>query len=95
MKFIEHTRNGDEVRIVNWGDHWPGCDKCRTVTIDKPATLANACAQGSPLLMEELAKRQAPEVKKQAAEVKAWAEKAGTFKMGKSSGVPMRYVEDK
>lgn len=85
MKFIEHTANGNKEVIVKWGDHWPACEHCRTVDIDRSATFANACAQGSPLLMEELANRQAPVVRQKSAENKEWAKKAGTFVVDKAN----------
>lgn len=82
MKVIEKYVGGKPVFGQRfWGDHWPACEECRTVDLDKSASLANACAEGAPLLMEELAKRQAPVVRKKAAEVKEWAKKAGVFKL--------------
>lgn len=70
-----------EFKEVIWGDHWPGCEKCRTVDLDKPSTLAYACAHpGAALLMEELTKRQAPVVAQSRKEVREWARRAGCFK---------------
>jgi len=89
-----HGPRGEET-IVTWGDHWPGCEECRAVEIERSATFANACAQGSPLLIEELAKRQAPVATQKRKEVEEWAKKAGVFKMGGSQSIPMKYVEDK
>lgn len=91
MKFRDS--HGQDV-IVTWGDHWPGCDKCREVVIEKSATFANACAQGSPLLMEELAKRQAPAESAKRKAVEEWATKAGTFIKSKAKNVPMKYKEE-
>ena len=87
-----HGQNGDEA-MITWGDHWPGCRQCRAVSLSQSSSLAGTCAQGAPLLMEELAKRQAPVAKQKATEVKSWAEKAGVFKMGRSKTVAMKYVE--
>lgn len=91
MKF--HDSSGNEI-TRSWGDHWPSCERCREVSLEKSATFANACAEGSPLLMEELTKRQAPVEKQKRKEVEDWAKARGTFKMGKSSGVPTKYVEE-
>ena len=80
MKFERPGRNGVEVVDIKWGDHYAGCEKCRTVDLSKPATLANACADpGAPLLKEELRKRQAPVVTKARKEVEEWAKKTGAF----------------
>lgn len=69
---------GEEV-VILWGDHQPSCETCREVDLSRSATFAKACAQGSPLLMEELAKRQAPIVAKKRKEVEEWAKERGTF----------------
>jgi hypothetical protein len=81
MKFITGW-NGviPEYKNVVWADHYPGCEKCRGVDLEKTASYVNACAEGSPLLMEELTKRQSPIVRQKAQEVKDWARKAGVFK---------------
>lgn len=89
MKFYDSK--GVET-IITWGDHWPGYDKCREVSIEKSATFANVCAQGAPLLSKELVKRQAPAVKKKRSEVLGWAQKAGVFPMGKSANVKTKYT---
>ena len=92
MKYRDpHSETGET--IIFWGDHWPGCEKCREVDIEKSATFANACAQGSPLLMEELARRQAPKVAEKRKQEKEWAEKAGVFVTERSKIVPMKYKE--
>lgn len=81
MKFIERDRNGrEQVVLVSWGDHQAGCAKCMEVDPIKSATFANACAQGSPLLMEALVDRQRPVEKDRAERVKAWAKETGAFK---------------
>lgn len=82
----------DEETIVTWGDHWPNCDKCREVSLEKSATFSNVCAQGAPLLSEELTKRQAPIVKAKTQAVKEWAGKAGVFPTGKSANVKTKYM---
>lgn len=66
---------------VTWSDHAPGCAKCREVDLDRPASFAAACAQGSALLQEEMIRRQAPVVRQKSAEVRKWAEKTGVFKV--------------
>lgn len=76
MKFYDS--HGEE-KIISWGDHWPGCASCRSVNIDKSATFVNACAQGSPLLMEEMAKQRAPIAREGAQINKQWARDRGTF----------------
>lgn len=82
MKLIQRYEYGKPVYVQRyWGDHWPGCDKCREVVLESPATFAKSCAEGAALIMEELAKRQAPIVAQEAAEVKEWARKAGVFKI--------------
>lgn len=82
MKFIKEYQHGKPVFVnVDWSDHWPSCEACRdSVDLDKPATFVHACVTGSQLIREEMVKRQAPEVKRKAAEVKEWARKAGVFK---------------
>lgn len=74
--------NGGKPEFTNvvWRDHYPGCDKCRSVDLEKPASFVNACAEGSPLILEELAKQQAPIVAQKRAEVREWARKTGVFK---------------
>lgn len=79
MKFERPGPNGVEVVDIKWGDHYAGCEKCRTVDLSKPATLTYACAAGAPLLKEELRKRQAPVVAKARKEVEEWAKKTGAF----------------
>jgi hypothetical protein len=90
MKF--NQPKGEPVELF-WGDHWPGCPQCRTVDLDKPATLANSCVMGAQLVAEELAKRQAPVEKAKRQEVKEWAVKAGTFVTDKPKSTPTKYVE--
>jgi hypothetical protein len=58
-----------------------GCEQCKGVDLAKPATFAMACAEGSPLLMEELVKIQAPAEREKKEKVREWAKKAGVFKM--------------
>ena len=82
MKRTKLNEHGKEVTvIVLWGDHWPGCAKCREVSFEKTASFVNACAEGSALLSEELVKRQAPVEAKKKAEVLDWAKRAGVFKI--------------
>lgn len=65
---------------IVWGDHYYGCEKCREVDLDKPASFVAACPLGSRLINEELIKRQAPVVRENAQKVREWARKAGVFK---------------
>ena len=82
MKFIKGYEFGKPVFTqIEWGDHWPGCDKCRQVDLEKSDSFTVACVTGSQLINEELVKRQAPIVKQKREEVRKWAEKAGVFKM--------------
>lgn len=69
-----------EFTNIYWSDHASVCAKCRDVDVEQSATFVHACAEGSPLLMEELVKRQAPTVRASQAEVREWAKKAGVFK---------------
>lgn len=81
MKFIERDQSGrEQVVQVSWGDHRAGCAKCMDVDLAKSATFANACAQGSPLLMEALVNLQRPAEKQKADQVKDWAKSTGAFK---------------
>ena len=82
MKVISAYEGGRPIfSEIIWGDHWPACEKCRNVNLEKPATLANCCAQGAALINEELIKRQIPVVAQKKAEVRRWAEAAGCFKI--------------
>lgn len=82
MKLKTGEVNGKPIfETVTWGDHYPGCVKCREVDLDKSSSFVNACAQGSVLINEEMVKRQYPIVAAKRAEVLAWAKKAGVFKI--------------
>ena len=83
MKFIDHyDEYGKPVFVqVYWGDHWPGCEKCREVDLEKPLSFVSTCALGSQLISEEMVKRQAPIVAKKRDEVKKWAKRMGVFKI--------------
>lgn len=50
--------------------HKLSCSKCASVDIAKPATLANCCFPGAPLLRDYLHALKEPEVRKQAAALK-------------------------
>lgn len=94
MKLYGKDENGKVTEtVITWSDHWPSCERCREVSIAKPSTFAGTCAQGAPLLMEELAKQQAPVEKQKTAAVRAWADKAGVFKMGSANTVTTKYKE--
>lgn len=43
---------------VTWGGHQGTCDRCNGVDLGRPATFAQACAQGALLLREEWLRRQ-------------------------------------
>jgi hypothetical protein len=78
MKLKKVDEDGRTVLVdVSWGDHSPGCKKCRRVDLEKSASFVDACAMGSKLIAEEMAKRQAPVVAQKRAEVKKWAREAG------------------
>lgn len=83
MKLIkEHHVDGKHVYVnVTWGDHHPGCPRCREVDLSTPPSFVKACAQGSALIAEEMMKRQAPINRANAEKVRAWAKEAGVFKM--------------
>lgn len=82
MKFTARNEHNQKVDVnVRWSDHAPGCAACREVNIEQSITFPKACAEGSPLLMEELVRREAPNVRKNAKAVREWAEKTGVFKM--------------
>ena len=54
MKRIIDNSNPRKPVVINlsWSDHRVTCAKCMTVDLDRSATLALACAEGSPLAME-------------------------------------------
>ncbi len=80
MKVIEKYEAMKPVYTeIHWGDHWPGCEKCRKVDVEKSVTFPYSCAQGAVLLAEELAKRQAPVVREKTAAVRQWAKETGGF----------------
>jgi hypothetical protein len=82
MKFIDGYEFGKPIYVqIYWGDHWPGCEKFRSVNLGKSASFVNACVMGSQLLNEEMIKQRAPIVAKEADEVRAWAKRAGVFKV--------------
>lgn len=97
MKFTRRdARGNEETVIMTWGEHYPGClHGCRSVNLDRTATLSNACSLGSKLISEELAKLQAPVIKQKAKAVEEWAEKAGTFHTRRGKKQPTPYVGDK
>lgn len=77
MKFRTPFNVDEEIKF---GDHAPGCEKCREVDFSNPATLSRACAMpGAPLLAEELRRRQAPVTKAKAKAVEEWAKSTGHF----------------
>ena len=82
MRRKELDPQTDKENFINvyWGDHYPSCEKCREVDLEKSATFANACAEGSPLLAEEMIKRQRHLQQEKERAVRAWAKKAGVFK---------------
>jgi len=51
------------------------------VDLEKTGSFVNACAQGSPLLMEHTVKMQIPAVKEKAKQVREWAKRAVVFKL--------------
>ena len=65
---------------ISWSDHRHGCEKCQSVDVERTATFVNACAEGSPLLMEYSASLQAPAQKEKEKTVREWAKRAGVFK---------------
>lgn len=80
MKFIERYEFGKPAyRQVYWNDHWPSCEKCREVDLEKSASFVKACATGSQLINEEMIKRQAPVVRQKRKEEREWAQRAGVF----------------
>lgn len=82
MRRIERDKQGKEYTvIVKWDEHVAGCSKCQSVQFSSSASFVNACAEGSPLLMEELVKRQRPVQRKKDAEILEWAKKTGVFKV--------------
>jgi hypothetical protein len=56
--------------IGDYLTHRVGCDKCKTVEISKPATLANCCLTGAPLLRDYLNSLIAPHERKRQAAIK-------------------------
>ena len=80
MKSGEKSDGTPEFVNVTWSDHRIKCAKCQTVDIERTATIANACAEGAPLLAEKLVDIQRPAQKEKAEAVRQWAKKAGVFK---------------
>lgn len=76
MKFTDSRGNE---QVVVWADHTRDCRKCCEVDVSSPRTFSLCCAQGAPLLMEELAKRQAPIESAKRKENEKWAQERGTF----------------
>ena len=68
---------------VTWDDHIDDCAKCRTVDLNNTSSYVNACAEGSPLLMERAVEIQRPAQQEKARKVKEWAKAAGVFKIPK------------
>lgn len=82
VKRIKEYIDGKPVyETVTWGGHSAFCEKCRGVDLENSATFINACAEGSPLLMEKLVALQAPFEAEKKRRVLEWAKKAGVFKI--------------
>jgi hypothetical protein len=80
--YEKDPRTGKKTRVVvNWSDRSSLCHKCGKVDVTKPATFVNACALGSPLLMEKAVEIQAPVEKEKKKQVREWAKKMGVFKL--------------
>ena len=94
MKYSSRDEQGKLVDIeVFWKDHAFGCERCKEVSIEIPATLAYCCAVGAPLLAEELSKRQAPVIKQRNKAIAEWADKAGVFPTAKAKNVHTQHKE--
>ena len=66
-------------QIFTWNSHRGNCAKCIRVDIEKSKSFALTCAEGGPLLMEELKKRAMPQrIEKEQAELE-YAIHAGVF----------------
>ena len=81
MRRLAHDQNGKPFfKQISWSDHRHSCAKCQSVDLQRSATFALACAEGSPLLAEELVKMQMPAQQEKERVVREWAKKAGVFK---------------
>ena len=65
---------------ITWSDHIAKCKACQAVDVTRTATFTRACAEGSPLLMEKLARDAIPAQREKEQAVRAWAKRAGVFK---------------
>ena len=75
-------QQGKEILVtVTWEDHEAHCTKCQQVILDKTATYALACAEGSPLLAEKAVELQRPAETERKRKVLEWAKAAGVFKI--------------
>jgi hypothetical protein len=79
-EYVLDPKGRNVMKEVLWGDHFPACVQCREVNLGASSSFVHACGEGAALLMEELAKRQAPIVAQKNKEVRDWARKAGVFK---------------
>jgi len=92
MRLYKRTDSGiPEELEIKWGDHFPGCEKCRLLALNKPATFAQSCAQGAPLIMEHLAKVAAPEAAAKRKAVEEWAKERKTFVIDRPRKVTTKY----
>ena len=83
--------NEDVPVIVLWSDHVYSCKKCYNVKLESPATFAQTCAMGAPLLLEELAKRQAPVEKEKRKAIEQWAKDTGVFVTHRAKNTYTKY----
>lgn len=90
MKRIQYDSNGLKLKAINvfWKEHSFGCEKCRQVNLNKSATFSLSCAEGGPLLMEELKKRVLPEIKARQEKELEFAIRAGVFHIPKGTKMP-------
>jgi hypothetical protein len=52
-----------EVKKSEFEIHAPGCDKCKSIDLDKPASFAGVCFVGASLLRDHIHAMQAPKVR--------------------------------
>lgn len=70
---------------VSWNGHRSNCQKCVRVDIERSATFVLTCAEGGPLLAEELSIRALPQRNAKAAAELEYAIHAGVFHLPQSA----------
>ena len=72
--------------------HQSGCDKCKLVDKDKPATLVHCCLIGAPLLRDYLSELVKPDVARQNRQLKRQFTQQADGKSYKTNGKKLKEV---